>query len=398
MSTKTTRRKLSCASPYQDSPIREIRKTDMAHASVDSSPTTARTVGTSTSCDREERPILKPFAPMVPQVEAIEQIRRMRGGAQSHLMRCSDGGYYVVKFQNNPQGLRVLCNELLGTQMAHLMNLPAPRVSLISVSPGLIRDTEELVMELPHGRKSCQPGLCFGSRHAGDVGPSLSPSVRAAYDLIPESELPLVDNRNAFAGMLVFDQWTCNLDSRQMVVVRNLKTYRFFAYMIDNGFCFGGTEWIFHDSPLQGVYRQFPVYDFIRSFDVFEPWLERVERIDMCSLAAIASRVPRQWVTGDSSSLEQLIYTLERRRKRVRELLWLCLKASPGAFRNFRGNPYTTCGALRRDTLTPAGPSMILSHKPIAKTQDRLRPDLHSEAIRCGRAGLRGTERNVRSL
>ncbi len=33
----------------------------------------------------------------------MEQIRRMRGGAQSHLMRCSDGRehdlYYVVKFQ-----------------------------------------------------------------------------------------------------------------------------------------------------------------------------------------------------------------------------------------------------------------------------------------------------------
>jgi hypothetical protein len=40
----------------------------------------------------------------------IEQIRRMRGGAQSHLMRSSDGHYYVVKFQNNPQHRRVLLN------------------------------------------------------------------------------------------------------------------------------------------------------------------------------------------------------------------------------------------------------------------------------------------------
>jgi len=38
----------------------------------------------------------------------------MRGGAQSHLMRCDDG-YYVVKFQNNPLHRRVLVNELLGT-------------------------------------------------------------------------------------------------------------------------------------------------------------------------------------------------------------------------------------------------------------------------------------------
>jgi hypothetical protein len=48
---------------------------------------------------------------------ALEQIRRMRGGAQSHLMRCSDGEYYVVKFQNNPQGVRILANELLATRL-----------------------------------------------------------------------------------------------------------------------------------------------------------------------------------------------------------------------------------------------------------------------------------------
>jgi hypothetical protein len=46
-------------------------------------------------------------------VLAVEHIRRMRGGAQSHLMRCDDGGYYVVKFQNNPQHLRILANEML---------------------------------------------------------------------------------------------------------------------------------------------------------------------------------------------------------------------------------------------------------------------------------------------
>ncbi len=35
--------------------------------------------------------------------QAVQHIRRMRGGAQSHLMRCADSNYYVVKFQNNPQ-------------------------------------------------------------------------------------------------------------------------------------------------------------------------------------------------------------------------------------------------------------------------------------------------------
>lgn len=33
-------------------------------------------------------------------LQAVQHVRRMRGGAQSHLMRGSDGGYWIVKFTN----------------------------------------------------------------------------------------------------------------------------------------------------------------------------------------------------------------------------------------------------------------------------------------------------------
>lgn len=68
----------------------------------------------------------------------------MRGGAQSHLMRCSDGNYYVVKFQNNPQHRRVLVNELLGTRLASRLGLPTTPVEVVDVSEELIRYTAEL--------------------------------------------------------------------------------------------------------------------------------------------------------------------------------------------------------------------------------------------------------------
>src|SRR5579871_4883403 len=95
---------------------------------------------------------------------AIEHVRRMRGGAQAHLMRCDDGGYYVVKFQNNPQHVRVLANEMLGTRLAAQMGLPVPRVEVIEVRRELIELTAELVMQLGVGRKTCMPGKQFGSR------------------------------------------------------------------------------------------------------------------------------------------------------------------------------------------------------------------------------------------
>ena len=68
-------------------------------------------------------------------VTAIQQIRRMRGGAQSHLMLASDHNLYVVKFSNNPQHVRVLANELLATRLAAAIGLPAfRRMEIIEVS------------------------------------------------------------------------------------------------------------------------------------------------------------------------------------------------------------------------------------------------------------------------
>jgi hypothetical protein len=85
-------------------------------------------------------------------LQAIEQIRRMRGGAQSHLMRCSDGHYYVVKFQNNPQHRRILVNEMLGTRLASRLGLPTAPVRVVNVPEELIRLTAELCIETPRSR------------------------------------------------------------------------------------------------------------------------------------------------------------------------------------------------------------------------------------------------------
>ena len=56
-------------------------------------------------------------------VSAVQHVRRMRGGAQSQLMRASDGYFYIVKFQNNPQHPRILANEILATRLADQIGL-----------------------------------------------------------------------------------------------------------------------------------------------------------------------------------------------------------------------------------------------------------------------------------
>src|ERR1700733_1792981 len=100
---------------------------------------------------------------MSSSISAIQHIRKLRGGSQSHLLRASDDTYRVVKFQNNPQHVRVLANEMLATRLGQSMGLPMPNVESIEVSEWLIKHTNDLCIELAGERILCKPGLHLAS-------------------------------------------------------------------------------------------------------------------------------------------------------------------------------------------------------------------------------------------
>ena len=88
-----------------------------------------------------------PKAPPPEPLQAVQHIRRMRGGSQAHLMRASNSHYYVVKFRNNPQDVRILANEYLGTKLGTVLGLPMPEARIIDVSEWLVVNSPELKIE-----------------------------------------------------------------------------------------------------------------------------------------------------------------------------------------------------------------------------------------------------------
>ncbi|HKS66038.1 MAG TPA: HipA family kinase [Candidatus Acidoferrales bacterium] len=263
--------------------------------------------------------------------QALERIRRMRGGAQSHLMRCEDGSYYIVKFQNNPQGVRILANELLATRLAARLGLPAAPPEVIDVPEELIANTEDLVMQLGRGRAACRAGRQFGSRYPG------SPAETAVYDFLPETALEEVENLRDFAGMLAFDKWTCNTNGRQAIFFRPAGDARYRAQMIDNGFCFNAGEWNFPDAPLRGIYLRHRVYAGVTGIDSFEPWLSRIEsRVGEAALDEIQSEIPPEWYDDDADALNNLLERLWKRRSLARELVIAAWKSSAQPFPNWK--------------------------------------------------------------
>jgi hypothetical protein len=248
-------------------------------------------------------------------VTAVQQIRRMRGGAQSHLMLGSDGHLYVVKFQNNPQHRRVLANELLATRLAEAVGLSVPATEVIEVSAWLIANTPELHVDLGRKQESCEAGLQFGSRYVGGLMPG------QVVDYLPEEQLGEVRNLAEFAGMLVVDKWTCNSNGRQAVFHKKPRERRYSATFVDQGYCFHAGEWSFPDAPLRGVYARNRVYAEVRGWESFEPWLSRIQTLDASEVWQIAENVPPLWYGGNLAEMERLIDALLRRRTLIPELI-----------------------------------------------------------------------------
>ena len=248
-------------------------------------------------------------------VLAVQHIRRMRGGAQGQLMLGADGHAYVVKFQNNPQHMRVLANELLASRLAAAVGLATPQAEVVEVTPWLVENTPELEIDLGKTTVRCQAGLQFGSRFVGGLMPG------QVVDYLPEEQLAEVRNLGEFAGILALDKWTGNANGRQAVFARRQRERRYRAVFIDYGYCFHAGEWDFSDAPLRGVYYRNDVYREIMGWESFEPWLTRLETLAAETVWSVANEIPPEWYGGDLSEMESLVEKLLRRQNRIRELI-----------------------------------------------------------------------------
>lgn len=249
---------------------------------------------------------------------AVAHLRRMMGGSQPQLIRCVDGNYYVVKFQNNPQGDRILANDMLATKLALALGLPAAEPVVVEVSERLLEQSPEMYLERSGRRYGCAPGLHFGSRFVCD--PLLTP----VFDFLPDVYLERAVNRESFLGMLVFDIWTSNSDSRQVVFhLPGASVFRpprrgssggYKATMIDQGYCFNGNYWSFSDEPWQGIYSRPCVYAGVRGLDTLEAFVERLRNLDEDVLWEAADSVPLEWYGRKKDELAGLLRGLIQRR------------------------------------------------------------------------------------
>ena len=273
---------------------------------------------------------------------ARRYLRKMRGGAQSHLIEADDGKFYIVKFRNNPQHRRILVNELIAAEFLSYLQISAPRAAMIDVSADFLLANPEMYLSLGSRRVPIEPGWHFGSLHPGN------PDTLAVYDFLPDALLVHVANLSEFLGVLAFDKWMGNADGRQSVFFRaQLREWspgkpkpvraEFVAWMIDHGFVFDGPNWTFQDAPLQGLYPRRLVYEHARRLDDFQPWLDLILNFPEEVMDRALRSIPPAWLDGEEAALENLLEELMRRRQRVPELLSTLAAARNSPFPEWRG-------------------------------------------------------------
>ncbi len=273
---------------------------------------------------------------------AVRYVRKMRGGAQAHLLEADDGNWYVVKFRNNPQHHRVLVNELLSGTFLEYLKITAPESAIIQVTPEFLAANAEIYLRTGTQRTEVEPGWHFGSRYPGD------PGRLAVYDFLPDALLEKVVNLDDFRAILVFDKWAGNADGRQCVFYRALVRKGatatgenapgrpgFIARMIDHGYTFNGPHWDFPESAIQGLFARPLVYRSVRSLDDFQPWLQQVMSFPDEVMDQAWKRIPNAWIDGEEDELERMLNQLLERRKRLPELISDCRGARTNPFPNW---------------------------------------------------------------
>ena len=77
------------------------------------------------------------------------------------------------------------------------------------------------------------------------------------------------------------------------------------------------------------------MYAGVTGWNNFEPWMDRLEKLDPQRVWEIAEGVPPEWYGGVISEMDQLVEKLLGRRERVPELIEAFRESSRNPFPNW---------------------------------------------------------------
>lgn len=246
----------------------------------------------------------------------------MRGGAQSLLVRDTEGTAYIAKCVGNPQGTRTLINEWIVGRLLRHLQISTPEVRQIRLSRGVPGDNL-LDFHVGDRKIPIREGLHFGS-----VCP-VDPDRKAIFDFLPRRLLHSVVNLPDLVLSFAFDKWVNQTDSRQAIFIRERcagPSAKFRAYLIDHGLSFGGSRWELGDNALSGLYFDRSVYQNSTECDYYAA-IDRIRQLPEETLLSIEREIPVEWLEhNDRQEVGRLLELLADRRTKLHETVERALR------------------------------------------------------------------------
>jgi hypothetical protein len=166
--------------------------------------------------------------PVCLRVSAAEWRRRLdpskneQGSAEAHIFADADGKEFLCKATNNPQGGKVVVNDVVGGLALEWLGVLHPETAIVNVPQAVIDNS---------------PGAKFGNGTAFAAGDAFGcPYWVSEPDSVVRGAK--VSNLRDVAGALVLDSWLANGDSRQFrgrLCSGSDRSFEFFP--VDQGHC-----------------------------------------------------------------------------------------------------------------------------------------------------------------
>ncbi|MNJ52778.1 hypothetical protein D3C77_481310 [compost metagenome] len=256
-------------------------------------------------------------------LQVTQYIQPLPGWSMPHLVLCSDGNHYVIKLLSNPQGVKVLVNELICSQLAKKMDLPIPDGKVIFIPKGV------------NNSPSSQEGPHFGSRFI-------------PHGILHPSDLDLArcTNIGQAADMILFDYWLDNNDrhiwtqDKQNLIIAGGPEPK--LWMIDQANVFNGPHW--NAKTLLNKMNNFTAYwgtlyqrfvPFIDGSHPFRESLSKLHSLTRDDLFNASSNIPVEWGVSERDVVSLVNY-MEHRRNAMNSLIQSIIYNFPVWYKHYK--------------------------------------------------------------
>jgi len=235
------------------------------------------------------------------------------GGSGAQVFSDEDGIKFVVKFKENPQGLRVLANELVSNKLGLYLEVPMPEGCVVDIPQEVIN----LTPAIGSARPTCPvtTGPHFGVRRLSDY-----------WKTPPPGELSKIKNMDSVPGIFVFDLLTLNSDRKPehlLLAKGDFDHAGRYVSAIDHGHCFGAPAWDVNIA--QNVDRDnlqvIPgLMECVVGATPFQTFIDRLRSLDRTTIDTIINQIPADWGLS-TAEMTALANFLEARKNRVEAIL-----------------------------------------------------------------------------